>query len=238
MKKSTICKSKKADFLSFMQNQIQEKKMRNKIKTSANYQSSLRSFTHFLQTKGYCRSVSFESITEELIASYETYLQHERGITKNSSSFYIRTLHAAYKKGIAMLNLKLRDPFGNVYTGVDKTRKRAVNIDVIIKLMQYKKLNKSMEFSRDTFVFCFFAQGMPFIDFAKLKKENLQNTLFFRTFGRYIVLFFCLQTMRHMKFFFRSRGIFSFSYTELLFISVSTVHKLLIGRLTSFYECF
>ena len=74
-----------------------------------------------------------------------------------------------------MLNLKLRDPFGNVYTGVDKTRKRAVNIDVIIKLMQYKKLNKSMEFSRDTFVFCFFAQGMPFIDFAKLKKENLQN---------------------------------------------------------------
>ena len=110
--------------------------MRNKIKTSANYQSSLRSFTHFLQTKGYCRSVSFESITEELIASYETYLQHERGITKNSSSFYIRTLHAAYKKGIAMLNLKLRDPFGNVYTGVDKTRKRAVNIDVIIKLMQ------------------------------------------------------------------------------------------------------
>ena len=70
MKKSTICKSKKADFLSFMQNQIQEKKMRNKIKTSANYQSSLRSFTHFLQTKGYCRSVSFESITEELIASY------------------------------------------------------------------------------------------------------------------------------------------------------------------------
>ena len=32
-----------------------------------------------------------------------------------------------------------------------------------------------MEFSRDTFVFCFFAQGMPFIDFAKLKKENLQN---------------------------------------------------------------
>ena len=175
MKKSTICKSKKADFLSFMQNQIQEKKMRNKIKTSANYQSSLRSFTHFLQTKGYCRSVSFESITEELIASYETYLQHERGITKNSSSFYIRTLHAAYKKGIAMLNLKLRDPFGNVYTGVDKTRKRAVNIDVIIKLMQYKKLNKSMEFSRDTIVFCFFAQGMPFIDFAKLKKENLQN---------------------------------------------------------------
>ena len=175
MKKSTICKSKKADFLSFMQNQIQEKKMRNKIKTSANYQSSLRSFTHFLQTKGYRRSVSFESITEELIASYETYLQHERGITKNSSSFYIRTLHAAYKKGIAMLNLKLRDPFGNVYTGVDKTRKRAVNIDVIIKLMQYKKLNKSMEFSRDTFVFCFFAQGMPFIDFAKLKKENLQN---------------------------------------------------------------
>ena len=33
-----------------------------------------------------------------------------------------------------------------------------------------------MEFSRDTFVFCFFAQGMPFIDFAKLKKENLCKT--------------------------------------------------------------
>ena len=65
MKKSTICKSKKADFLSFMQNQIQEKKMRNKIKTSANYQSTLRSFTHFLQNKGYCRPISFESITEE-----------------------------------------------------------------------------------------------------------------------------------------------------------------------------
>ena len=45
MKKSTICKSKKADFLSFMQNQIQEKKMRNKIKTSANYQSTAFLYT-------------------------------------------------------------------------------------------------------------------------------------------------------------------------------------------------
>lgn len=173
MKKSITVPSVGRDFLSFMQSQIQEKKSCNKIKTSANYKSAFRAFTHFLHTKGYGNTLCFKAVTEELLQAYETYLQHERGISRNSSSFYIRPLHTVYKKGISLLNLKLHDPFSQVYTGVDKTRKRAVGIDVIVKLMQCNSINHNLELSRDAFVFCFFARGMSFIDLAKLKKENL-----------------------------------------------------------------
>ncbi len=176
MKKITTCKeSKNIDFLSFMQKQVREKKARNKIKTSENYLTTLHSFTQFLSVKGKCQPMGFEAVTDDLITSYENYLRKELGISKNSSSLYIRTLHAAYKKGVSSFNMELRDPFENAYTGVDKTRKRAVDVNVVVKLMECEGLTRSVEFSRDTFVFCFLAQGMPFIDFAKLKKENLLN---------------------------------------------------------------
>lgn len=158
-----------------MQSQIEEKIAQDRIKTAHHYRSALRSFTVFLHTLARRPSVRTDELTETLVLSYENYLLHERGITRNSSSFYIRQLHTIYKRSVRLLRLKRDDPFENAYTGIEKTRKRAVHVNIIVQLMQCEGLNTPMAFSRDTFVFCFFAHGMPFIDFAKLRKENLTD---------------------------------------------------------------
>ena len=163
------------DFVTFMQQQIQEKRACNKVKTSVNYHSALRSFNRFLEAKGHSTRIPFELLTDELVTDYEAYLLQERGITKNSSSFYLRALHAVYKRGVDSFRLRLPDPFSHAYTGVDKTDKRAVNLDIIVKLMKCNVIDTRLEFCRDLFVFSFFARGIAFIDLVKLKKGNLVN---------------------------------------------------------------
>ena len=154
------------DFVTFMQQQIQEKRACNKVKTSVNYHSALRSFNRFLEAKGHSTRIPFELLTDELVTDYEAYLLQERGITKNSSSFYLRALHAVYKRGVDSFRLRLPDPFSHAYTGVDKTDKRAVNLDIIVKLMKCNVIDTRLEFCRDLFVFSFFARGIAFIDLA------------------------------------------------------------------------
>jgi integrase len=69
-----------------------------------------------------------------------------------------------------------KSPFSGIYTGIDKTIKRAVNEDVIIQL---KNLDLSNNFclalARDLFLFSFYMRGMSFVDMANLRKGSLKN---------------------------------------------------------------
>ena len=120
-------------------------------------------------------TLKFSQITSELIRRYEFYLIEERKIRRNSSSFYIRILRAVFHKGLAYYDLNLPNPFRSVYAGVDTTVKRAVDVNVITKLIKYQSENEQLNFTKDAFLFCFLARGMAFIDFVKLQKSNCQN---------------------------------------------------------------
>ena len=48
-------------------------------------------------------------------------------------------------------------------------------METLRKVIEFLPKNKHLEFSKDIFIFCFFARGMSFIDFAKLKKQNISN---------------------------------------------------------------
>ncbi len=120
MKESTICKSEKADFLPFMQNQVREKKTRNKIKTSANCRTSLRSFAHFPPAKGFRRPVSLDTITEELSAPYETYLRHERGVTRNFNALLPRNTYPRYYCFIQVSQVDLSWLYGAYMDGIGR----------------------------------------------------------------------------------------------------------------------
>jgi len=69
-----------------------------------------------------------------------------------------------------------RNPFKHVYTGVDKTVKRAVSLDEIC-LIRDIDLNghPSLDFARKVFMFAFYTRGMSFVDIAFLKKSDLRN---------------------------------------------------------------
>lgn len=67
-------------------------------------------------------------------------------------------------------------PFRHVYTGVDKTVKRAIPIKSIKALKEMDlAMNSALDFARDMFLFSFYTRGMSFVDMAYLKKTNLQN---------------------------------------------------------------
>lgn len=67
-------------------------------------------------------------------------------------------------------------PFKHVYTGIDKTVKRALPLEIIKQLKNLDlSLNPRMELARDMFLFSFYTRGMSFIDMAQLTLGNLQG---------------------------------------------------------------
>ena len=56
-----------------------------------------------------------------------------------------------------------RFPFKHVYTGVDKTHKRALTLRALKKIKSFDFSGKtSLEFARDIFMFSFYTRGMSF----------------------------------------------------------------------------
>lgn len=93
---------------------------------------------------------------------------------KNSSSFYMRILRAAYNKAVKERLVVQTFPFSEVYTGIAKTAKRAIKEDTILKLQQLDLSGSSaLALSRDMFIFSYSTRGMAFVDMAYLKKTDV-----------------------------------------------------------------
>ena len=69
-------------------------------------------------------------------------------------------------------------PFTEVYTGIDRTCKRAVSESVISRLYKLE-LAEGTPLASDIFIFSYCTRGMAFVDIAYLKKENVQNGVIF-----------------------------------------------------------
>ena len=94
----------------------------------------------------------------------------------NTISFYMRILRAVYNRAVEKELTPQKYPFRHVYTGVDKTVKRAVPVKVIKALKELNlSMKSSLDFARDMFMFSFYTRGMSFVDMAYLKKTDLQN---------------------------------------------------------------
>ena len=155
----------------FMQGIITRLKQMGKIRTAENYSCTLKSFMQFRGD----RDVLLSEIDSDLMQLYEAYL-HGKGAVRNTSSFYMRILRAVYNRALEKELIEQRNPFRHVYTGVDKTVKRAVPLSAIKRMKNLDlSLQPNLEFARDMFLFSFYTRGMSFIDMAHLKKKDLQN---------------------------------------------------------------
>lgn len=102
-----------------------------RIRSSEAMRSALKSFMQFR-----CGvDLSFSRLDSELIEQYETYLK-QRGVTRNTSSFYMRNLRSAYNIAVREGLAANQSPFDRVYTGVDKTSKRAISINELRKIKE------------------------------------------------------------------------------------------------------
>lgn len=155
----------------FMEDVASNLKSLGKIRTSETYKSSLDSFRKFRKGK----DLTFNKFNHEIMIEYEAYLK-AKGISKNTSSFYMRTLRAVYNRAVNKGLTLQKYPFKYVYTGIDRTRKRAVSVQT---MKQIKSLDLSSEwkldFARDMFLFSFYTRGMSFVDMSYLHRKDLSN---------------------------------------------------------------
>lgn len=171
VKQYSVSISNSISVFEYINKQIERLYISGKERTSETYRQVLRSFMRFRNNE----DLYFDMINNNLMEQYERFMRMS-DLCRNTTSFYMRVLRSIYNRAVADGLTKQVDPFKRVYTGVDKTAKRALNLCEIKRL---KDLNleefPSLDFARDIFMFSFYMRGMSFIDIAYLKKKNLSD---------------------------------------------------------------
>ena len=157
--------------LDYMRTQVEQLRATNRLGTAKNYEKTMCSFREFLDDV----KLPLSAMTEQVVTDYNSFLI-KRGLVRNSVSFYMRVLRAIYNKAVRQKLIEQQHPFIEVYTGIDRTRKRAVSESIIAQLHRLElEADSPLALCRDMFIFSYCTRGMAFVDIAFLKKSNLQN---------------------------------------------------------------
>ena len=163
--------SNRVSVFEYINKQIDRLYASGKERTSETYRQVLHSFMRFRKND----DLDFDMIDNNLIEQYEGFMRMSN-LCRNTTSFYMRTLRSIYNRAVEDGLTEQVNPFRGVYTGVDKTAKRALSIEEIRRIKELD-LNglPTLDFARDVFMFSFYMRGMAFIDIAYLKKKSLVN---------------------------------------------------------------
>ncbi len=160
--------------LTFAPELEQSLRQSGQIRTARAYRDAARNFIRFNGGQDF----PLEQLDAARIKEYETWMKF-KGNKLNTISFYMRNLRMIHKGAVErrLIGDPGEDIFAHVFTGVDKTRKRAVKKEVIEDLaaMDFAMSSCLMAFSRDLFILSFYLRGISFIDLAYLKKKNVKN---------------------------------------------------------------
>ncbi|MCM1078235.1 MAG: site-specific integrase [Bacteroidales bacterium] len=156
----------------FMESIIARLRHDGRQRTSETYRAALNSFSRFRNGE----DLMLDALDRELMESYEAYLL-SKGLVPNSVSFHLRILRAVYNRAREQALVPPDvNPFAHVYTGVEKTAKRAVDITTIRRIKNLELgMDRSAGYARDMFMLSFYLRGMSFVDLAYLRKSDLRN---------------------------------------------------------------
>ena len=161
----------KTSVFEYMRRQSERMKMLGKVRTGETYQQTLRSFMKFRNGV----DLYFDMLNADMVEQYESYMR-SNNLSRNTTSFYMRILRCIYNRAVEDGLTQQTDPFRRVYTGVDKTAKRAITLKEIKRIKELDLSNKpDLDYARDMFLFSFYLRGMSFIDLAYLRKKDLSN---------------------------------------------------------------
>jgi integrase len=170
-------------------------------RTARAYRTVVRGFTAFNGGK----DLPLKRLDAALVKGFERALKH-KGRSLNTISYYMRNLRAIYNKAVGQKRIApaVENPFGNVFTGFKKTRKRALGQALLQHLYSmpfsdvlYGRIcrhapnaaESRLYLSWRLFFFCFHACGMSFVDMAYLRKENIRGEVigyYRRKSGQYV----------------------------------------------------
>jgi site-specific recombinase XerD len=118
--------------------------------------------------------LGFQDIDYSLLDDFAHHLSL-KGLKQNSISNYFRSIRAIYNKAIkAKIIERANYPFTEISIRTEKTAKRAISKDDIIKLRQLNlEANSTAERSLKYFLLSFYLRGISFTDLAYLKQSNI-----------------------------------------------------------------
>lgn len=170
-----------SSMFNYMERIIVSLKQNGQLRTAETYAATLNSFKKFLceaniqGRSGEDWDIRLEYLDSGLMESYQAW--HKlRGNSPNTISFYTRILRAVYHRAVEENIIENRHPFRHVYTGVDKTVKRAISLSAVKAIKNLDlSLTPVLDYARDMFIMSFYLRGMSFIDMSFLKKSDLKN---------------------------------------------------------------
>lgn len=155
----------------FMEKVIDRLSRLNQLGTADNYRAALRRFRRFRNGS----DLSFDNVDTTLMEDYQACLKAD-GLSRNSISFHMRVMRAVYNRAVRQGLTADRHPFLTVFTGMEKTRKRAITVNDIQRIRNLDlSSDRNLEFARDMFLFLFFCRGMSFVDAAFLKRTDIKD---------------------------------------------------------------
>lgn len=164
---------------------VQRKNVEKAFNTGKWYRTCTNALIDFTENK----DLKLKQVTTTLLKDFEAYCKG-KGMAVNGYGNYLRGIRTVINKANEEFpNLNLT-PFKGIQIKQQKTKKRAVPLEVIKKLrnLTFPDLystngNDAMVAMRDTEAvnyigFSFDNMGMNFIDMAKLKKHQLKNAVY------------------------------------------------------------
>jgi len=168
----------KANMQEMLQALLLQHQHNEKWSTASLYRYTLNSLNNYAGGK----VLPFKAVTPEWLKSFESYLR-ANGCKWNTVSTYIRVLRTAYNRaveyGIAPYKPYL---FNKVYVGVETDKENALDVEVMARLITISKQGSELLTPADLkylriFVLLFYLRGLPFVDFAFMKKSELRGNI-------------------------------------------------------------
>lgn len=158
-------------FKDFASHEIARTRKNQCFSTADNYKTAIRSLLTFLGKD----DVDLAAIDTDLIIGYEKWLR-KRGVCLNTISCYMRSLRSLFNKAVDKGLVQQGNPFSKVFTGNTKTDKRSISKRDLLRLHRIQLFpHTSTNLARDTYLFSFYALGMPFVDLAYLRWTQIRN---------------------------------------------------------------
>ena len=158
--------------LRYINAQIERKQELKKVGMAAAYKSTRSSLAKFIGRP----DVRMSEVDLAFVRRYEDFL-YSNGSSGNTVSYYLRNLRSLYNQAVTDgYHPRGEYPFAKAQTRPAKTVKRALSRTDMQNLADLNLENEpELEFTRDLYLFSFYAQGMAFVDIVLLKKTDICN---------------------------------------------------------------
>ena len=145
------------------------------------YRSVLKSVHEYA-----CRNFLMEDMTPTFLKGYENYLIYYKGRQWNTSSTYMRCLQTVYNRAVDLeLTPYFPRQFKGVFTGTKRNHQRSLSVENVREVLiekdesverEDKPVQRHLtEKARACLELMLRFQGMPFVDLAFLRKNDLKN---------------------------------------------------------------